>query len=382
MLERVTYSAYGVARHHWLGDVDGDGDVDSADVALVNAAIDESIGDAGYRAEFDLNRDGSITLADRGLMSAATALPEGVLSSTAVGNQIGYCGYVFAPETQSYLVRFRWYLPPLGRWGQRDPMGYVDGMSLYESVRSDPIVHRDPFGQHITDDELNYRPNGPGLEVPNPTRNCKRLTSRWAWSTPESVSRAARRIGFYGAKFLVDLNYRRCEVCCPSGATASTIDLDLEGLIELEVGTQTYDFWVGHLRLGWYARARGGGRIGIRVGGCGGGNDVRACFTMSAEAGLIADLQFGRDRGGKRLQEGGSAISVGARGGVNVQGTICISCGSSRCDITVQGCIGLRARAWATVEVNPFGYSVQKQWFWEAEVSWCSDEILLGSFAY
>lgn len=146
VLERVTYSAYGVARHHWLSDVDGDGDVDSADVALVNAGIGKAIGDVGYRSEFDLNRDGSITLADRGLMSAASALPEGVLSSAPVGNRIGYCGYVFAPETQSYLVRFRWYLPPLGRWGQRDPAGYVDGMNLYEYARGAACTLRDPLG--------------------------------------------------------------------------------------------------------------------------------------------------------------------------------------------------------------------------------------------
>lgn len=146
VLKRVTYSAYGVARHHWLGDVDGDGDADTTDVGLVNAAIGKAIGDVGYRSEFDLNRDGSITLADRGLMSAASALPEGVLSSVAVGNRIGYCGYVFAPETRSYLVRFRWYLPPLGRWGQRDPAGYVDGMNLYEYVRSRPSSTTDPTG--------------------------------------------------------------------------------------------------------------------------------------------------------------------------------------------------------------------------------------------
>jgi hypothetical protein len=127
VLERVTYTAYGVARHHWLSDVDGDGDADTTDVALVNAAIGKAIGDVGYRSEFDLNRDGSITLADRGLMSAASALPEGVLSSAAVGNRIGYCGYVFAPETQMYLVRFRWYLPPLGRWGCSRPESLTSG---------------------------------------------------------------------------------------------------------------------------------------------------------------------------------------------------------------------------------------------------------------
>ena len=32
------------------------------------------------------------------------------------------------------------------RWMQRDPLGYVDGMSVYEYVRTMPVNHADPFG--------------------------------------------------------------------------------------------------------------------------------------------------------------------------------------------------------------------------------------------
>jgi hypothetical protein len=34
----------------------------------------------------------------------------------------------------------------LGRFMQRDPMGYVDGLSLYQYVRSRPVIERDPNG--------------------------------------------------------------------------------------------------------------------------------------------------------------------------------------------------------------------------------------------
>ena len=34
----------------------------------------------------------------------------------------------------------RHYVPGHGRWLQRDPAGYVDGMSLYEYVSSRPTV--------------------------------------------------------------------------------------------------------------------------------------------------------------------------------------------------------------------------------------------------
>jgi hypothetical protein len=41
------------------------------------------------------------------------------------------------------------YHPTLGRWLQRDPIGYADGMSLYEYVRSSPCGWRDPSGESL-----------------------------------------------------------------------------------------------------------------------------------------------------------------------------------------------------------------------------------------
>ena len=43
-------------------------------------------------------------------------------------------------------VRYRVYLPDIGRWTRRDPLGYVDGMALYESVRSCVLRYVDPMG--------------------------------------------------------------------------------------------------------------------------------------------------------------------------------------------------------------------------------------------
>jgi len=41
------------------------------------------------------------------------------------------------------------YHPTLGRFLQRDPIGYVDGMGMYESVRSSPLVLLDPTGMQF-----------------------------------------------------------------------------------------------------------------------------------------------------------------------------------------------------------------------------------------
>ncbi len=51
------------------------------------------------------------------------------------------------PETQLYYVRNRMYNPALGRWGQRDPIGYSDGINLYEYVGGRAAVGAvDPIG--------------------------------------------------------------------------------------------------------------------------------------------------------------------------------------------------------------------------------------------
>ena len=59
-------------------------------------------------------------------------------------NEILYCGYRWDPESGLYHVRYRMYHPTLGRWMQRDPIGYADAMSLYEYVASNPAVDLDP----------------------------------------------------------------------------------------------------------------------------------------------------------------------------------------------------------------------------------------------
>ena len=54
-------------------------------------------------------------------------------------NEIIFCGYRFDPETQLYYVRNRTYNPALGRWIQRDPIGYAGGVNLYGYAESAPV---------------------------------------------------------------------------------------------------------------------------------------------------------------------------------------------------------------------------------------------------
>jgi RHS repeat-associated protein len=45
--------------------------------------------------------------------------------------------------------RNRTYGPKHGRWLQRDPAGYVDGMNVYEYDHSHPTIENDPFGLFV-----------------------------------------------------------------------------------------------------------------------------------------------------------------------------------------------------------------------------------------
>lgn len=55
-------------------------------------------------------------------------------------------GYVWSPKAEVYCVRYRYYDPLLGRWLQRDPAGYVDGLNLYTYGMGNPWAYTDPYG--------------------------------------------------------------------------------------------------------------------------------------------------------------------------------------------------------------------------------------------
>ncbi len=160
LLERVEYDPYGQAQHHWPEGITGavGGGVTSADATAASGAVGKSIGQTGYLADADLDRDGTVSLPEANAIGAkvgTAGIPAGRIS--AYGNTVGWCGYRFNAGPNICTVRFRHFDPTPGvqRWLERDPAGYMDGASLYSSARLS-FLATDPFGLDAIDTALEY----------------------------------------------------------------------------------------------------------------------------------------------------------------------------------------------------------------------------------
>ncbi len=113
---------------HYLHDVLG------SVVALTNAS-----GDVVERYDYDPY--GKTYITDSSLTT--------YLGESKYGNPFMWTGQAFDQNTRQYHFWARAYSPHLGRWLQRDPLGYVDGVGLYEYAISDPVGFVDPAGLRI-----------------------------------------------------------------------------------------------------------------------------------------------------------------------------------------------------------------------------------------
>lgn len=68
------------------------------------------------------------------------------LEASLLENPYLFTGRRLDTETGIYYYRNRHYDPEHGRFLQRDPLGYIDGMGLYEYVTSNPLSYIDPSG--------------------------------------------------------------------------------------------------------------------------------------------------------------------------------------------------------------------------------------------
>ncbi|MBV9764303.1 MAG: hypothetical protein JOZ48_05605 [Acidobacteriaceae bacterium] len=105
-------------------------------------AVTDSTGTAAERYSYDAY--GYVTVTT-GTGVSLPLNPWGTPYS-AIGNPYVFTGRQMDEETGLYFYRARYYDPRKGRFLQRDPFGYVDGMNLYEYAKSNPDKYADPGG--------------------------------------------------------------------------------------------------------------------------------------------------------------------------------------------------------------------------------------------
>ena len=144
LTEWAKYSSYGAPIGLPGADTDSDGDCDSTDITQIQSWIDAS----SYDVRGDVDLDGDVDSTDKTIAQnnlEGTTLGWGRLG--ALGNQIGFAGQLHDEAGAGAChSRSRTLLSYAGRWATRDPVEYYDSLSLYEYVRSMPLVHVDPTG--------------------------------------------------------------------------------------------------------------------------------------------------------------------------------------------------------------------------------------------
>lgn len=78
-----------------------------------------------------------------------------IIPNSVAGNRFGFTGQEYDNETGFIHFPYRQYNPKTGAFSQRDPLGYNNGMGLYNYARNNPVNRIDPLGLEplLSDDE-------------------------------------------------------------------------------------------------------------------------------------------------------------------------------------------------------------------------------------
>ncbi|MCC6680457.1 MAG: hypothetical protein IT445_06090 [Phycisphaeraceae bacterium] len=163
IIERYEYTPYGERQVYTHGFLLADGNRDW----VVNLADNQILGDqwgyTGPNLSADYNGDGSVGFGDLAILgdeySFSVAYDNDplvmypssggsyrVTGSCVPMNAVGHQGLFHDEESGLVYNRARMLHPRLGRFMQRDPLGYVDGMATYTYRLNNPNQHVDPFG--------------------------------------------------------------------------------------------------------------------------------------------------------------------------------------------------------------------------------------------
>lgn len=242
------------------------------------------------------------------------------IPSSAIENNYLFTGREFDPESFLYNLKSRHYHPQLGRFVQRDPLGFDEGLNLYQYVESNPTSWIDPEGL-------------------SSEYGCKRTVTRKEFSL-KKIKDVTKRFGLREIAVLVDFQTKNCGKCCEASKNIGiSNEISFSVSVQTKFGSPSVDIKVAEFRIGWYGRITVAGSVKGGIDQCnrsfGGG-----CLGLGGEIGLEAYATS-------------SIIDAGGRGGLSVSGNVCLECNNGGCSVFFKPCYELRSRFWAKVNV-PF----------------------------
>jgi RHS repeat-associated protein len=152
-IEYVRYSAYGEPTAYPVADLDTDGQVTSADLTAWTDLKAGGSSASAYGLDLDFDDYYGPGEADEDLFwesyDANLGLSgKGRVSTLGVASRVGYAGYQWDQVARAYHVRYRVYLPDIGRWTRRDPLPLTRVQRTYGFAHESPMTYRDRDGMY------------------------------------------------------------------------------------------------------------------------------------------------------------------------------------------------------------------------------------------
>jgi len=238
-----------------------------------------------------------------------------------------------------------------GRWMSRDPYEENAGFNLFYMCNNTPIMYADYLGLDI-DGEPNSGFQG--------FVRCERFFLRKEIKAGKVASRVLTKIGIDNFKLRVAAQYKKCSGCCKGGRKSGiSKSFSIFGQLEGEGGKYMIEApRLIKLEMGWYLRLGTTISISGSKSSCNNSISGSGCVNLYGEAGLIA-----------RASTSIASINFGARGGLNLRGSICISTLGDKLEARGRLCASLRARVWAGAKLWPIG---KFDFNWEHQFQICT----------
>jgi len=277
------------------------------------------------------------------------------ISNSTVDNHFYFTGKELDNESGLYYMRARHYHPGLGRFIQRDPLGFFDGPNIYQYVASNPINNYDPDGM----------------------KSCVSIGGKKDSKNQKKNDRViirGRGSSLRGAAILSSLEVsasgKICEACCKKTKTqGTTIDFKatVTGSFSAEVNGLTFfplsraitvaarlaDF---EIFAGVKLSLSASGSINKKKDACGkwsGGGCVTATVKTSGELYVKSTNSKGRNARGSRDRRVNASIGASVSGTFTAK--VCLNCKDTGCSTECEVSSTFEAKAWIHVSITVWG---------------------------